>query len=183
MDAAGTAPPPAVWGVVRVPSAGAVPTDAPRGLAGLLVVVDAGSRPAVGGRVTIVPIDASATTAQAFAAAIRAAPASAGAVAWFDATLPPPGTIAHLVARLGTRDAVVVATPVSDAVKQVRDGLIVGGVARDGLCRPAAPVLVRARAARERLLPALDDGHDPFDAFGVAGCTVAVLTPAAHAPG
>lgn len=174
---------PAVWGVVRGPAAGATPPDdPPHGLAGLLVVVDAGARQAVGRRVTSVAVEASATTAQAFAAAIRAAPAAADALAWLDATLPAPGTIAQLVARLGDRDAVVVATPVSDAVKRVRDGLIVGAVARDGLCRPMAPVLVRARAARRRLLPALDAGHDLFDALGVAGCTVAVAAPGAHAP-
>jgi hypothetical protein len=179
MDAAVTA----VWGVVRVLSPGAVPEDAPDDLAGLLVVGKAGAPPADDGRVVAVPIDASATEAEAFATAIRWAPASAGAVAWLDATLPPPGIIAHLAACLGARDAVVVATPVSDAVKQVRDGLVLGGLARDGLCRPVAPVLVRARVARERLVPALDDGHDLFAALGVAGCTVTVVAPGALAPG
>lgn len=170
MDAAVTA----VWGVVRVRSGTAVPDDPPRGLAGLVVVADAGAPRADGGTVVTVTVAASATTAQAFAAGIRAAPASADAVAWLDATLPPPGAVARLVARLADRDAVVVATPVSDAVKQVRDGLIVGGVPRDGLCRPTAPVLVRAGVAR-RLLPALDDRDDLFEALGVAGCTVAVI--------
>lgn len=172
MDAAVTT----VWGVVRVPSPGAMPEDAPDDLAGLLVVV-AGTPPAGDSRVITVPIDASATAAEAFATAIRRAPTSADAVVWLDTTLPPPGTVARLAARLGDRDAVVVATPVNDAVKQVRDGLIVGGVARNGLCRPVGPVLVRARMGRERLAPALDGGNDLFAALGVAGCAVTVVPP------
>lgn len=183
MDAAPTEPPIAVWGAVRAGAADAPPGDVPRGLAGLLVVVGGAAPPPMHrGPVSVVRVEAPATAARSFAAAIRATPASAEVVAWLDGALPTPRALERLVARLGTRDAVVVASPVSDAVKQVRGGLVVGGVARGGLCRPTVPVLVRTAAARERLLPVLDDGHDVFDALGIAGCTVTVVAPGTPAP-
>jgi len=178
MDAAPSHPPIVMWGVVRAGAADLLPATVPAGLAGLLVVADHAVEPRThGGPVTVVRVQAPATAAGAFAAAIRAAPAAADAVAWFDGALPTSRVIERLAAGLGTRDAVVVASPISDAVKQVRGGLVVGGVRRDGLCRPTVPVLVRASVARERLLPALAAAHDVFDALAVAGCAVTVVVP------
>jgi hypothetical protein len=178
MDTAPSQPPMAVWGVVRAGAADPLPADVPPTLAGLLVVVDhAVPPPPHRGPVTVVRVHAPATAARAFAAAIRAAPAAADAVAWFDGALPTSRAIERLVAGLGTRDAAVVASSISDAVKQVQGGLVVGGVPRDGLCRPTVPVLVRAAVARERLLSALAGAHDVFDALSIAGCAVGLVAP------
>lgn len=178
MDTAPSQPPMAVWGVVRVGATDPLPANVPPGLAGLLVVVDhAVPPPAHRGPVTVVRVQAPATAARTFAAAIRAAPAAADAVAWFDGALPTSRAIGRLAAGLGARDAVVVASWISDAVKQVKGGLVVGGVPRDGLCRPTVPVLVRATVARERLLSALAGTHDVFDALSIAGCAVALVAP------
>ncbi len=122
-----------------------------------------------------VPLPVDPTAGHCLAAAIRALPSSAAALAWFDDAAGDGRTAAELWQRIGAADAAVIAAPVTDAVKQVRGGRIRRGVARDGLCVPTVPVVARTPVARSRLLGALDAGHDPIAALAVAGLVVRVV--------
>jgi hypothetical protein len=177
-----------VWGIVHAAAVDAAVGEVAAVLEGVLVVgapAMARSGPAGtarqvvahGGRGNVTVLhDVGATTAgRTLAAGLRALPASADVVVWFGDTTPRAATVTALAGELGSRDAVVTGTPVSDAVKRVRDGLIVGGVERDGLCRPAPPLAVAGSGPLGCLLVALDAGHDPAAALAIAGCTVHVV--------
>jgi hypothetical protein len=139
-----------------------------------------------------VPMGAGDTDAQCLAAAIRGLPAAALGLAWCDArrlTAGSVGQIAELWQRIDGSDAAVEAAPVTDAIKEVRDGRIRRGVDRDGLCVPAPPVVLRNSAALGRLLAALDAGHDPVAALAAARLEVLVVrhrrpvAPVGRSPG
>jgi 2-C-methyl-D-erythritol 4-phosphate cytidylyltransferase len=125
-----------------------------------------------------VRLQSHATEAQCLAAAIRRLPATAGMLAWFDGVAPVidwPAAIAELSSELGIYDAALFAAPVTDAVKQVQGDRICRGVARDGLCVPVPPLLLRATVARNGLLEHLDHGEDPISALSASGLTVRVV--------
>jgi 2-C-methyl-D-erythritol 4-phosphate cytidylyltransferase len=125
-----------------------------------------------------VRLQSHATEAQCLAAAIRQLPATAGMLAWFDGVAPVidwPAAIAELSSELGIYDAALFAAPVTDAVKQVQGDRICRGIARDGLCVPVPPLLLRATVARNGLLEHLDHGEDPISALSASGLTVRVV--------
>jgi hypothetical protein len=109
------------------------------------------------------------------AAAIRHVPGDAGLVVWLEGDVPAgdwPAAVTQLASALGDHDAVLYAALVTDAVKQVHGSRIRRGVARDGLCVPVPPLLIRATVARDGLLEHLDHGHDPISALSAGGLTV-----------
>lgn len=166
-----------VWGVVTTDAPGRVAMRAGP-LAGLVVVgtrVTATTATTVTtGSTLVVRAPPHATDGRCLAAALRRVPSEAHLVAWFGATLEP-DRVARLRSVLGTRDAAVVAMPVTDAVKQVERGRIVRGVDREHLRVLQLPLLVRTAAARARLLDALDHGRSVFGALATAGLTVGLL--------
>ena len=174
----------AVWGAVRGgPPGPALSAADLRGLAAPLagLVVVGCELPPGALRGVRVPIGAS--DGDCLAAAIRELPPEADLLAWGGDVVPPDAwatAIAQLSAQLGDRDAAVFSVAVTDAVKHVRDGRIRGGVARDAICRPVPPIVVRAAAARAALLASLGHGRDPIPALCASGLrvrTVPVRTP------
>lgn len=127
-----------------------------------------------------VPADASAADGPCLAAALRALPPTASGLAWCTSHAEVTA-IGALWRQIGTCDAVMAATPVTDAVKQVRDGRIRRGLDRDGLCVPTPPVVVRVPPPW-RLLAALDAGHDPIAAIAEAHLAVGIVQRAHPAP-
>ena len=165
-----------IWGVLRTgPPSPSVPETDVRGLATVL-----------GGLVTVgseVPdtstlalrLRAHATEAECLAAAIRRVPSAVGLLAWLDGVVPAvdwPAAIVELSSELGDYDAALFAAPVTDAVKQVHGGRIRRGVARDSVCVPVPPILIRTAVARSRLLEHLDRGEPPIAALSASGLTV-----------
>jgi 2-C-methyl-D-erythritol 4-phosphate cytidylyltransferase len=143
-----------------------------RVLAGV-VVVDRGraSTTAEGTAADTAPWEAVATV-------IGQLPVTAVAFLWLgDAAAPSVAAMLAMCDRLPGRDAVIAASPVSDAVKRVTGGMIVGGVDRAGLCRPRPPLLLRATTARDPVAAALAAGEDIVAALASSGCSVAVMTP------
>jgi 2-C-methyl-D-erythritol 4-phosphate cytidylyltransferase len=125
-----------------------------------------------------VQLQSHATEAQCLAAAIRQVPPTAGMLAWFDGVAPAvdwPATIAELSSELGMYDAALFAAPVTDAVKQVQNGRIRRGLAREGLCVPVPPLLLRTTVARLELLEHLEHGEDPISALSASGLAVRVV--------
>lgn len=161
-----------VWGVVRATARDNRLRELDAVLGGLVLI----DGPPMGPGRENGAADDQSLTSRALARAILTLPAHAAAVAWLDDTPPAVDVLAALIARLPGHDAVTMAVHYSDAVKRVRDGLIVGGVDRNGLCRPVPPLVVRADIARGRLVPALDAGRSPIAAVAAAGCIVAITT-------
>lgn len=112
-----------------------------------------------------------ATAGACLAAGIRALPDAAEVIAWFADRVPTAAdavAAVQMASRLDRCDAVVTAVPVSEAVKDVADGMIVRDVPRAGLCVPGPPLVARAAVARAALLEPLDRGHDPIAAISLA---------------
>jgi hypothetical protein len=102
-------------------------------------------------------------------------PPAASMLAWFDGVVPAanwPAAITELSSELGRYDAALFAAPVTDAVKQVHGRRIRRGIAREGLCVPVPPLLIRAPVARNGLLEHLDRGQDPISALSASGSRV-----------
>ncbi|MGH8874517.1 MAG: hypothetical protein ACRDVM_04615, partial [Acidimicrobiia bacterium] len=76
----------------------------------------------------------------------------------------------RVVAALGSADAVTGVTEVTDAVKLVQGGLVVGEVDRDELARPVPPY-----AVRRRWLGGAPFDADPVTAVARAGGEVRVM--------
>lgn len=166
-----------LWVALRCPVASTRGLDAcvpglPVGLGGVITV--GGTAPAWA--TLAVPADPMVTDGWCLAAALRALPSTAAALAWCTLAAPAVSSVgvADLWRRIGTSDAVMAASLVTDAVKQVRDGRIHRGVDRDGLCVPMPPVVVRTPAP-QRLLTALDAGHDPIAAIAAAHLDVRIV--------
>lgn len=167
-----------VWGAIRV--AADEPAAAPdlsalhAALAGVVVVgapagFEVPSTRSVPGRFA---------AGSGLAAALRRVPSDAVGLAWLDtrwADVDATAAVAKLWRRTGPCDAVVVAGPVTDAIKQVRDGRIVRNIDRDALCVPVPPIVLRLATARDRLLAALDADHEPVAALAAAGLGVRVV--------
>lgn len=170
-----------VWGVVRTPAleqSGQACRAMAAALGGLVVVdgdVSRVSPPWDAARVTAVAVPAGAADGACLAAAIRVLPPSASAVAWCPDLPVSAEKLVDLVAELDGVDAVVTASPVTDAVKQVRDGRILRGVPRDGLCRPRPPLVVTAATALG-MLRGLDAARDPIGALSACRATVRTVT-------
>lgn len=165
-----------IWGVLRTgPPSPTLPETHVRVLATAL-----GGLVAVGSEfpdasTLAVDLQAHATEAECLAAAIRQLPPAVSMLAWFDCAVPAanwPAAIAELSSELGRCDAALFAAPVTDAVKQVHGRRIRRGIARDGLCVPVPPLLIRAPVARNGLLEHLDRGQDPISALSASGSTV-----------
>lgn len=112
------------------------------------------------------------------AAALRSVPSAAVGLAWLDtrrADVDAMAAVTELWRRTGPCDAAAVAGPVTDAIKQVRDGRIVRNVDRNDLCVPVPPIVLRLATARERLLAELDADHEPVAALSAAGLGVRVV--------
>jgi 2-C-methyl-D-erythritol 4-phosphate cytidylyltransferase len=161
----------AIWGVLRLPDGSAshgVATGEGAAAAALAGCVDG---------VVALTHDAS------LADALRSLPASVTQVvvlAAVDAASGEPGrTIAALVAGLDDEHAAVAAArPVADALKRVEDGVVVGGLARDGLLMPCLPHAYR-RSSLESVLAAAEGATDD-DALGLliaAGHAVRLVPP------
>ncbi|HEX6257368.1 MAG TPA: hypothetical protein VFZ70_16285 [Euzebyales bacterium] len=141
-------------------------------LAGVLVV-GRKSRPAAAR-----PTPVHGATGPAIASVIRQLPPTAASFAWLADTTPSMAALLAMCERLPGHDAVIVARPVSDAVKRVDRGMVVAGVDRGGLCRPGPPLLIRAATARDLVAPALAAGREMIAALAASGCSVAVMEPA-----
>jgi hypothetical protein len=161
-----------VWGGVWTGTSDARVRQLEGALAGVLVVDRERASSAVPGAA----VDGTPWTA--VAAVIRRLPATATAFAWLGDAIPSAAALRAMCDLLPGHDAVVVASPVSDAVKRVAGGMVVAGVDRAGLCRPGPPLVVRAAAARDRVVPALAAGHDVVAALATSGCAVTVMEPA-----
>jgi hypothetical protein len=167
-----------VWGIVQIGPSGPPVTDAAVSALDGMVVVGVGVAGMTGASVLAVPMPPDASAAACLATGIRALPEAAGVIAWFADRVPDADDVAaavRLASRLDRCDAVVTAVPVSEAVKEVADGLIVRTVPREGLCVPGPPLVVRAAVARAALLEQLDRGHEPVAALGLAGVPVGTV--------
>lgn len=165
-----------VWGILRTSPPSSPPTDTDlractAALSGL-VTVGAALRDVA---TVSVPAPSEPTDGRCLAVGVRALPASAAGLVWFAGRAADPHTLAELWHGTGTADAAVIAAPVTDAIKRVSGGRVRGVVPREGLCVPTEPLVVRIHAARSRLLPALDAGHDPIPALAVVGLVVHVV--------
>lgn len=175
-----------LWGAICASAATTASVDGdPEALVGALsgLIAVGASRPDV--PAVSVADPPAPTDGRRLAAAIRVLPASAAGLVWFGGVLSDMRTVSDLWTGIAAADAAVTAAPVTDAIKRVRDGRIRGGVPRAGLCVPTVPLAIQADAARSRLLPALDAGHDPVAALAVAGLVVHVAlreTPVSPRP-
>ena len=165
-----------IWGVLRTgPPSPTLPEMHVRVLATALDGLVAVGSEFPDASTLAVTLQAQATEGECLAAAIRRLPPAVSMLAWFDGVVPPanwPAAITELSSELGSCDAALFAAPVTDAVKQVQGGRICRGVARDGLCVPVPPLLIRAPVARNGLLEHLDRGEDPISALSASGLTV-----------
>ncbi|MBW3604712.1 MAG: hypothetical protein KY460_07330 [Actinobacteria bacterium] len=167
-----------VWGAIRVgteePAASPDISPLTAALAGVVVV----GAPAGFEMPSTRSVPGRFAAASGLAAALRHAPSDAVGLAWLD-TRSSDGdaiaAVAELWRRTGPCDAAVVAGPVTDAIKQVRDGRIVRNVDRDDLCVPVLPIVLRIATARDRLLAALDADHEPIAALAAARLGVRVV--------
>lgn len=175
-----TDPRPGTWGVLRTgpPSPRLPETHASQLATSLGGLVTVGSKfPAAS--TLAVELRHHATAAECLAAGIREVPSSAHTVVWFDRHAPAVDSataVAELATRLDGCDAVLLAAPVSDAIKDVSaDGRVTRNVPREGLCVPVPPIVIRAAVARDGLLELLDLGYDPVAALSVGGLSVRIV--------
>mgnify|MGYP005843568955 CR=1 FL=1 len=124
------------------------------------------------------PVTGGRTRAESVRAGLAALAADPPAIVLVhDAARPviPPGTIAALLAALGTSPGAIPAQPVADTLKRGREGIILETVPREGLFRAQTPQAFRYAALSEAHRGADGSATDDAALLEAAGLPVALV--------
>lgn len=120
---------------------------------------------AVAARKVVAPVAGGAERQDSMRAGLNALPADVELVAIHDAARPlvRPGDIARVVAAAARSGAALLAVPLRDTLKRVRDGRVVETPDREGLWAAQTPQVFRTALLREALARAEADGFRGTD--------------------
>jgi 2-C-methyl-D-erythritol 4-phosphate cytidylyltransferase len=131
-------------------------------------------------RKVVAPVVGGAERQDSMRAGLTALPAGVELVAIHDAARPlvRPGDVARVVAAAARSGAALLAVPLRDTLKRVRDGRVVETPPREGLWAAQTPQVFRAALLREALAKAEADGFQGTDDAQLVerlGCAVEVV--------
>jgi 2-C-methyl-D-erythritol 4-phosphate cytidylyltransferase len=135
---------------------------------------------AVAARKIIASVAGGAERQDSMRAGLTALPADVELVAIHDAARPlvRPGDVARVIAAAARSGAALLAVPVRDTLKRVRDGRVVETPPREGLWAAQTPQVFRAALLREALAKAEADGFQGTDDAQLIerlGCAVEIV--------
>jgi 2-C-methyl-D-erythritol 4-phosphate cytidylyltransferase len=135
---------------------------------------------AIAARKIVTPVAGGAERQDSMRAGMSALPAEVELVAIHDAARPlvRPADVARVVAAAARSGAALLAVPVRDTLKRVRNGRVVETPPRDGLWAAQTPQVFRAALLREALAKAEADGFQGTDDAQLIerlGCTVEIV--------
>jgi 2-C-methyl-D-erythritol 4-phosphate cytidylyltransferase len=134
----------------------------------------------IAARKVVTPVAGGAERQDSMRAGMSALSAEVELVAIHDAARPlvRPADVARVVAAAARSGAALLAVPVRDTLKRVRDGRIVKTLPREGLWAAQTPQVFRAALLREALAKAEADGFQGTDDAQLIerlGCTVEIV--------